>query len=107
MDTVETIHKNCILVDGGGSHHRATLRSLPYSMASWVRSSPVLTEIINQRDPFTSMFLAALSTITKLWKWPKGPLTDEWIRRVGIYIYYSVIKRETLPFVTIWMNLGA
>ena len=28
------------------------------------------------------MFIAALSTIAKLWKEPKGPLNDEWIKKM-------------------------
>ena len=55
------------------------------------------------------MFIAALSTIAKVWKEPKCPLTDEWIKKMG-YIYtmecYSAIKKnEILPFATIWMEL--
>ena len=47
---------------------------------------------------------AILFTITKIWKQPKGPLIDEWIRNMW-YIctmeYYSVIKNnEILHFVT-------
>ena len=35
------------------------------------------------------MFIAALLTITKTWKQPKCPLTDEWIRRCGIFIQWN------------------
>ena len=42
------------------------------------------------------MFIAALSTIAKMWKQPKNPLTDEWTENMW-YIctmgYYSAIKR--------------
>ena len=55
------------------------------------------------------MFIATLSTIAKLWKEPKGPLTDEWIKKMQyIYTmkYYSSIrKNEILPLVMIWMEL--
>ena len=64
------------------------------------------------------MFITALSTIAKLWKEPKYPLTDKWVKNklyiynlyiyiyVYIYIYISVIKKnEILPFATIWMEL--
>ena len=34
----------------------------------------------------TSMFTAALFTITKMWKQPKGPLMDEWVKKMW-YIY--------------------
>ena len=40
------------------------------------------------------MFIVALSTRGKRRKWPKFPLTDEWINKTGIYIQWnnSVIK---------------
>ena len=54
------------------------------------------------------MFIVALSTIAKLWKKSKCPLTDEWIKkRWCIYTmeYYSAVKKnEILPFMT-WMEL--
>ena len=41
------------------------------------------------------MFIAALFTIAKIWKQPKGPSTDEWIKKMR-YIhtveYYSAYK---------------
>ena len=55
------------------------------------------------------MFIAALSTIAKVWKEPKCPLMDEWIKKTWyIYTmeYYSAIKKnEILPFATMWMEL--
>ena len=55
------------------------------------------------------MFIAALSTIAKVWKEPKCPSMDEWIKKMW-YIhtmeYYSAIrKNEILPFATTWMEL--
>ena len=55
------------------------------------------------------MFTAALSTIAKVWKEPKCPVTDEWIK-IMWYIYtmeyYSAIKKnEILPFATTWTEL--
>ena len=54
------------------------------------------------------MFIAALSTIAKIWKEPKCPSMDEWIKKMWyIYTmeYYSAIKKnEILPFATTWME---
>jgi hypothetical protein len=55
------------------------------------------------------MFIAALVTITKLWKQPRCPTTDEWIKKMW-YLYtmefYSTMKKnEILSFVGKWMEL--
>ena len=48
------------------------------------------------------MSIAALFTIANIWKQPKCPSTDEWIKKMWyIYTmeYYSAIKNnETMPF---------
>ena len=55
------------------------------------------------------MFIAAPFTIAKIWKQPKCPSTDDWIRNIWyIYTmeYYSAIKKnDIMPFVAIWMDL--
>ena len=55
------------------------------------------------------MFIAALFTITKIWKQPKCPSVDEWLEQLwDIYTmeYYSAInKKKILPFATAWMDL--
>ena len=57
----------------------------------------------------TPMFTAAMSTIAKLWKEPRCPSTDEWIKKMWyIYTmeYYAAIERnEILPCATTWMEL--
>jgi len=49
------------------------------------------------------MFIAAMSTISKLWKEPRCPSTGEWIKKMWyLYTmeYYAAMKRnEILPFV--------
>ena len=54
------------------------------------------------------MFTAALFTIAKIWKKPKCPLTDEWIKKMW-YMYtlefYSAIKKnKIMPFAATWME---
>ena len=54
------------------------------------------------------MFIATLFTVVKIWKQPKCPLTDEWIKKTWhIYImeYYSAIKSNEIElFVMRWMD---
>jgi hypothetical protein len=55
------------------------------------------------------MFIVGLFTITKLWKQPRYPTTDEWIKKMW-YLYtmelYSAMKKnEILSFASNWMEL--
>ena len=56
------------------------------------------------------MFITELFAITKIWKQPKCPLMDEWIKKMWYRYtieYYSAIKRnEIVPFATTWIDLG-
>ena len=55
------------------------------------------------------MFIAALLTIAEVWKQPRCPSVDEWIKQLwGIYTmeyYLAVKKKKILPFVTVWKDL--
>ena len=39
----------------------------------------------------TPMFTAALCTLVKIWKQPKCPLTDEWIKKIWYLNVYNAI----------------
>ena len=55
------------------------------------------------------MFAVALFTITRTWKQPRSPSTDEWTKKMWyIYTmeYYSVIKKNEIESIEVmWMNL--
>ena len=40
------------------------------------------TKTLIRKDICTRMFTAALFAIAKIWKQPKCPLTDEWIKKM-------------------------
>ena len=56
-------------------------------------------KIIIQKDTCTAMFIAAQFTVARTWKQPKGPSTEEWIKKMQ-YIYimesYTVIKKNKI-----------
>ena len=62
-----------------------------------------------ERDICIPLFIPALFTTARIWKQPKCPATDEWIKKFWyIYTmeYYSAIKRNTFESVLMrWMNL--
>ena len=67
---------------------------LPYDPA--IPLLGIHTEQTRIEDTCTPMFITALFTIARIWKQPRCPLADEWIRKLW-YIhtmeYYSAIKK--------------
>ena len=54
------------------------------------------------------MFTATLFTTAKIWKQPKCPSTEEWIKKMYTYTmeYYSAIKKnKIMSFAVTWMDL--
>ena len=61
------------------------------------------------KDTCSTMFIASLFIIARIWKEPRCPSTEEWIRKMWyIYAmeYYSAIKKnEFIKFLGKWMDL--
>ena len=53
---------------------------------------PKNTGVLIHRGTYTPMFIAELSTIAKLWKERKCPSTDEWIKKIVVYIHNGVLR---------------
>ena len=66
------------------------------------------TGVLMHRGICTPMFIAALSTIAKLWKEPKCPSTDEWLQKMWfVYTmkyYLAMRKNEIMPFAAMWID---
>ena len=66
-------------------------------------------ETRTERDTCTPMFITELFIIARIWKQPRCPSADEWIRKLW-YIYtmecYSAVKKNTFESVLMrWMKL--
>ena len=83
---------------------------LPYDPAiALLGIYPWDTGVLFRRDTRTPMLIAARSTVAKVWKEPKCPSMDEWVKKTW-YIYtmeyhLAIKKNEILPFATMWMEL--
>ena len=67
-----------------------------------------LEKTITEKDTCTPMFIAALFTIARIWKKPRCPLTDEWIKMwyTNTMKYYLAIKQSGFESVLVrWMNI--
>ena len=84
--------------------------ALPYNPAIVLLGIyPKDTDVVKRRGTCTPMFIAAMSTTTKLWKEPRCPPTEELIKTMWpIYTmeYYSAIGKDEYPtFASTWMEL--
>ena len=62
-----------------------------------IENQDILVKTLLQKDTCTTMFIAALLTIAKIWKQPKCPSTDEQIKKMwNTYTieYYLPLKKE-------------
>ena len=67
---------------------------LPYDPAiSLLGIYPKHTDVVIWRDTCTPVFIAAMSTVVKLWKETRCPSTDEWIKKKW-YIYTMQPSKE-------------
>ena len=66
--------------------------------------------LIQKKDACTPVFTGALFTIAKIWKQPKCPPADEWIKKMWLHIYNGMLlshkRKEIMPFAATWMRLS-
>ena len=48
-------------------------------------------ETLIQKNICSSMFIAALFTTAKLWKQPKYPSVDEWIKKAVVHLHDGIL----------------
>ena len=64
---------------------------LPYDPAiALLGIDPKDTDAVKRQDTCTPMFLAAKSTIAKLWKEPRCPWTDDGQRSCGLCVRWDI-----------------
>jgi hypothetical protein len=78
-------------------------------MILYIRTYLKECDSVYYKGSSTPMFIAALYTIAKLWKQPRCPTSDEWIKKMW-YLYtvefYSATKKnEILSFSSKWIEL--
>lgn len=83
---------------------------LPYDPAPpFVGIHLTETKSGSRKEICTAMLTAALFTRAKVWKQPKCPLKEEWIKIRCIYIYNGLITsfqtEENHAFTVKWMNV--
>ena len=83
---------------------------LPYDPAiALLGIYPKDIDVVKRSANCTSMFIAAMVMVTKLWKEPRYPSADAWIRKMwSIYImeYYASIRKDEYPtFAAAWTGL--
>ena len=82
---------------------------LPYDPATALGIYQEDTDVVKRRAICTPMFIAAMAKVTKVWKEPRCPSMDEWIRKMrSIYTleYYASIRKGEHPtFVATWRGL--
>ena len=83
---------------------------LPYNLAiALLGIYPRDTGVLMHRGTCIPIFTAELSTTARLWKEPKCPSTDEWIKKMWfIYTmkyYLARRKNEIMPFAAMCIEL--
>ena len=83
---------------------------LPYDPAiALLGIYPKDTDVVKRRAICTPMFIVAMTTVAKLWKEPRCPSTDKWMKKMWfIYTieYYDSIRKDVyLTFVATWTGL--
>ena len=57
------------------------------------------TDVVKRRAICIPVFITTMATVAKLWKKPRCPSTDKWIKILSIYImeYYTAIRKDKYP----------
>ena len=86
------------------------IQMLPYDPAiALLDIYPKDTDVVKRRGICTPMFIAATAIVAKLWKEPRCPSTEEWIKKIWLIYtmeYCASIKKDEYPtFVSTWTGL--
>ena len=71
--------------------HKQLKIELPYDpVIPFLSIYPKKTKTLTQKDTHTLIFIAALFIIAKVWKQPKCPSIDEWIKKMCVCVVYTI-----------------
>ena len=51
------------------------------------------------------MFIAPMSTIAKMWKEPRCPFTDDWIKKIGSYTQWNITQPSERTITHMCINM--
>ena len=97
-------------MDEESSHKNILKIEHPYDPAiALLGIYPKDTDVVKRRAICTPMLIAVMATVAKLWKEPRCPSTDGWIKKMwSMYTieYYASIRKDEYPtFVATWTGL--
>ena len=96
----------CLLGPGLVSQETAISGSFQQNLASVCNGVSVWKLIMGKKDTCSTMFIAALFIISRSWKEPRCPSTEEWIQKMWYIYTFGYKNNHFMKFVGKWMDVA-